>query len=66
MYGPSYACCDGYEGVGSPPIVLNGCDYWVVFSIFCVMACSRNMSWQYVNSMNWTLVMGDGVIGVCV
>ena len=33
---------------------------------FCVMACSRNLSWQYVNSMNWTLVMGDGVIGVCV
>ena len=33
---------------------------------FCVMACSGNMSWQYVNSMNWTLVMGDGVTGVCV
>ena len=30
----SYACCDGYEGVDSPPIVLNGCDYWVVFSMF--------------------------------
>ena len=33
---------------------------------FCVMACSRNLSWQYVNSMSWTIVVGDGAIGVCI
>ena len=32
----------------------------------CVRACSRNLSWQYVNSMNWTVYLGDGVIGVCI
>ena len=33
---------------------------------FCVMACYGNMSWQYVNSMSWTVTSGVGVIGVCV
>jgi hypothetical protein len=33
---------------------------------FCVMACYGNLSWQYVNSMSWTMVVGDGVMGVCV
>ena len=61
-----HACCDGYEGVVFHPLfwmdVISG-SYLVCF---CVMACSGNMSWQYVNSMNWTLVMGDGVTSVCV
>ena len=33
---------------------------------FCVMACYGNLSWQYVNSMSWTIVVGEGAIGVCV
>jgi hypothetical protein len=31
---------------------------------FCVMACSGNLSWQYVNSMNWIIFMCDGDKGV--
>jgi hypothetical protein len=30
---------------------------------FCVMACSENLSWQYVNSMNYIVWLGDGDIG---
>jgi hypothetical protein len=33
---------------------------------FCVMACSRNLSWQYVNSMNWIVFVFDGDKGVSV
>ena len=25
-----------------------------------------NLSWQYMNSMSWIVIVGDGVIGVCV
>jgi hypothetical protein len=31
---------------------------------FCAMACSGNLSWQYVNSMNYTVCECEGVIGV--
>ena len=30
----------------------------------CVRARSRNLSWQYVNSLSWTVYLGDGVRGV--
>ena len=26
----------------------------------------RNLSWQYVKSMNWIVNVGEGLIGVCV
>ena len=26
----------------------------------CVRACSGNLSWQYVNSMNWIVCVGEG------
>lgn len=32
----------------------------------CMRACLRNLSWQYVNSMNWIVCLGDGDMGVCV
>ena len=32
----------------------------------CVRACSGNLSWQYVNSINWIVCLGEGSIGVCV
>ena len=32
----------------------------------CVRAWSINMSWQYVNSMSWTVTLGEGVMGACV
>ena len=32
----------------------------------CVRACSGNLLWQYVNSMNWTMNVGEGSMGVCV
>jgi hypothetical protein len=31
---------------------------------FCVMACSGNLSWQYVNSMNCIIFVCDGARGV--
>jgi hypothetical protein len=32
----------------------------------CVRAWSGNLSWQYVNSMNWIVSLEEGAIGVCV
>ena len=32
----------------------------------CVRAWSGNLLWQYVNSMSWTVSVGEGDIGVCV
>ena len=66
MYGSSYTCCDGYEWVGFPPvfcIVLMSGSYLVCFY---VMACYGNLSWQYEDSMSCNVVVGDGVMGVCV
>jgi hypothetical protein len=46
--------------------------FWMVLfnglylACLCVMACSGNLSWQYVNSMNWIVCLGDGDIGGCV
>jgi len=31
---------------------------------FCAMACSGNLLWQYVNSMNCTVCECEGVIGI--
>ena len=31
---------------------------------FCLRACSGNLSWQYANSMNCTVWLGDGTMGV--
>ena len=28
--------------------------------------CSGNLSWPYVNSMSWVVIVGEGAIGVCV
>ena len=32
---------------------------------FCVKAKSGNLSWQYVNSTSWTVILGEDIIGVC-
>ena len=32
----------------------------------CVMACSGNLSWKYVNSMNYTAWLGEGEMGICI
>ena len=32
----------------------------------CMRACSGNLSWQYVDSINWIVCVGEGDIGVCV
>jgi hypothetical protein len=34
MYGSSNVCCDGYEGVGFPSIVLYSFNLWVIFGMF--------------------------------
>ena len=31
---------------------------------FCVVAYFGSPSWQYVNSMSWTVTVGEGAIGV--
>ena len=30
----------------------------------CVRACFGNLLWQYVNSMSWVVIVGEGAIGV--
>ena len=35
------------------------------FVCFRVIACSGNLSWQYVNSINWIVCVGEGSMGVC-
>jgi hypothetical protein len=54
------------RGVGFHPLfcmVLISGSYLVCF---CVLACSGNRSWQYVKSMSWIVVVGEGAIGVWV
>lgn len=29
----------------------------------CSKACSWNLSWHYVNSMSWSVIDGEGVMG---
>ena len=36
------------------------------FVCFQVSACSGNLSWQYVNFINWIVRVGEGDMGVCV
>ena len=41
-------------------VLINGS----YLACFCVMACSGNLSWQYVNSMNCIVFVSDGSKGV--
>ena len=43
-------------------VLING-SYFVCL---CVRARLGNLSWQYVNSMNWVVIVGEGAIGICV
>ena len=43
-------------------VLINGS----YFMCLCMRACSRNLSWKYVNLINWTMSVGEGDIGVCV
>jgi hypothetical protein len=36
--------------------LING----LYLACFCVMACYGNLSWQYMNSMNWIVFVCDG------
>jgi hypothetical protein len=55
----------GDEGVYFPSVVLHGINWWVIFGVFMLGAWYRNLSRQYVDSMNWTVYMGEENIGVC-
>ena len=44
MDGTSDSSCDGDDGVSLPSIVLKGINYWVIFRVFWVVACSGNLS----------------------
>jgi hypothetical protein len=43
-------------------VLING----LYLVCLCMRACSENLSCQYVNSMNWTVCVREGAIGVCV
>jgi hypothetical protein len=36
------------------------------FVCLCKRACSRNLLWQYVNSINWIVWVWEGVMSTCV
>ena len=65
--------CSCMAPLTPPVIVIMGLVFqplfWMVLSsgsylaCFCEMACSGNLSWQYVNSMNCIVWLGDGDIG---
>jgi hypothetical protein len=44
-------------------VVLSGGSYLVCF---CLRAWLGNLSFQHVNSMSWTVSLGEGDIGVCI
>ena len=65
MYSTSYSGGDGNKGVGFPPLVLYGVDYWVVFGVF---VCEGLFSESIVIVCKFNeldLYLGDGGIGVC-
>jgi len=68
VYSPSHSGHDGDEGVCLPSwfcMVLISGPYLVCL---CVRAWSGkfSMSWHYVNSMNWTVNLKEGVMGACI
>jgi hypothetical protein len=65
VYGSSHPSYDGDEGVYFPYVVLHGINRGVVFGVFMLGAWSRNLSRQYVDSMNWIVYIGEEIIGVC-
>ena len=68
MNGSSYIGCDGNERVGFPSFVCYDVDYGSEPYLVCLCerACYGNLSWQYVNYMNWIVWVWEGVMGTCV
>ena len=66
MYCASYFGYNGKKGVGFPSLILYGVDKWVIFSVLMCEGLIGNLSLHYVNSMNWVVIVGESVIGVCV
>ncbi len=64
MYGASYSGCDSNKRVNFQPLFLIALISGSYFVCFCVSACSGNLSWQYVNSMNCIVWAGEGKRGV--
>ena len=64
MYGSSNSCGNDNEGVSCPTIVLECGISGSYLMCLLVRDCSGNMSWQYVNSMIWTVWLGEGSMGV--
>ena len=62
MYNASHPGHDGNEGVAFYLLfcmMLISGSYLVCL---CVRAWSGNLSWWYVNSMNWTMSAGEGIL----
>ena len=64
MYSPSASGCDGDEWVSFPSVILMVFTNGSYLVCLCPMAWSINLSWQYVNSMYWVVIVGEGVIWV--
>ena len=55
------------RGLVSHPLVCIVLMSGLYLMCLCVRACSGYLSWQYVNSMNWVVSVGEGnIMGVCV
>ena len=52
VYSPSYSCLIVIRGFIFQPLFRMALIEGSYLACFCVMACSGNMLWQYVNSMN--------------
>lgn len=62
MYSSSYSACEVTR-----VLILHPLDFMVLISgsylvCLCVRACSGNLSWQCVNSMNWTVYVAHVAI----
>ena len=64
MNSSSNANCDSDERVDLPSGCYECLDEWVVFCGFSLYALFRNLSWQYVNSMNCMIFGVVGIMGI--
>jgi hypothetical protein len=65
MYGPLTPVVMVMRGLVCHPLFCMALISVSYLLSLCVRAWSGNMSWQYANSINWTMVVGEGEIGVC-
>ena len=66
MYSAFHPDCDGDKGLVYHQLFRMTLISGSYFVCFCAKAWYGNLSWQYVNPMNWVVRTWEGDSGVCI